>query len=72
MTLPLLTVPAAELAVLRDGDVVELDLEAGRLVHPGGELRLPEPSAFARELWAAGGLVPFFRETGRFPGEVTA
>jgi len=68
--LPLLTLPASELAVLRDGDHVELDLEGGLLRHPGGELRLPEPSAFARDLWRAGGLVPFFRETGRFPGEV--
>jgi len=68
--LPLITMEASDLAPFSDGDEVELDLAGGRLVHAGGELRLPAPSAFARDLWSAGGLVSFYRETGRFPGEV--
>ena len=33
------------------------------------EIRLPPPPAFLREVWAAGGIVPFYRRHGRFPGE---
>lgn len=52
-----------------DGAQVELDLDGGRLVCGEQTLTLPQPEAFARAVWQAGGLVPYFREHGRFPGE---
>lgn len=56
---------------LADGQQVELNLEEG-LIHTddGRTLTLPPPPAFLREVWAAGGIVPFYRRYGRFPGEV--
>lgn len=57
-------------AQLRDGQEVELDLGRG-VVHTddGRAIQLPPPPAFLREVWAAGGIVPFYRQHGRFPGE---
>lgn len=57
----------ADLRAFDDGDEVDLDLEGGRLVHAGGVVELPEAPAFARALWASGGLVPYFVEHGTFP-----
>ena len=55
---------------LRDGQEVELSLAAG-VIHTddGRSIQLPPPPAFLREVWAAGGIVPFYRTHGRFPGE---
>ncbi|MCS6887726.1 homoaconitate hydratase [Chloroflexus sp.] len=56
---------------LADGDEVELDLESGRITTSTGRvIHLPPPPLFLREVWAAGGIVPFYRQYGRFPGEV--
>lgn len=56
---------------LADGDEVELDLEQGRITTSDGRvIHLPPPPLFLREVWAAGGIVPFYRQYGRFPGEV--
>jgi methanogen homoaconitase small subunit len=55
---------------LRDGQQVELDLAAGRILTDDGRIiSLPAPSTFLREVWTAGGIVPFYRQHGRFPGE---
>ncbi|MFV9507640.1 MAG: homoaconitate hydratase [Oscillochloridaceae bacterium umkhey_bin13] len=55
---------------LHDGQEVELNLEAGLITTASGQtIQLPAPPAFLREVWAAGGIVPFYRQHGRFPGE---
>jgi len=56
-------------ARLGQGDQIELDLGSGNLVHQGEELALPALSDFAREVIGAGGIVPYVRRNGRFPGE---
>lgn len=57
-------------AQLHDGQEVELDLAAGLITTDTGvQIQLPPPPAFLRDVWAAGGIVPFYREHGRFPGE---
>jgi methanogen homoaconitase small subunit len=54
---------------LRDGQEVELDTASGRLVADGQVIQLPSPPAFLREVCAAGGIVPYYKQHGRFPGE---
>jgi methanogen homoaconitase small subunit len=54
---------------LRDGQVVEFDLHAGRIVAGGQVFQLPPPPAFLREVWDAGGIVPYYKQHGRFPGQ---
>jgi methanogen homoaconitase small subunit len=55
---------------LHDGQQVELDLERCVLTTAdGSRLELPPPSSFQREVWATGGIVPYYRRYGRFPGE---
>jgi methanogen homoaconitase small subunit len=53
---------------LEDGDVVTLDLAHGRLLTDRGELPLPLLPAFVAEILNAGGIAPFVRAHGRFPG----
>lgn len=54
---------------LADGDTVQFHVETGTLVDVHGEtIELPAPPAFMREVWQAGGIVPFYRQHGRFPG----
>ncbi|NJL03822.1 MAG: homoaconitate hydratase [Chloroflexaceae bacterium] len=66
--IPLFTVDLTE--QLQDGQQVQLDLATGLLTtDPGEQIQLPEPSLFMREVWQAGGIVPFYRQYGRFPGE---
>ncbi len=56
---------------LADGDEVTLNLEQGQITTATGRvIQLPPPPLFLREVWAAGGIVPFYRAHGRFPGEV--
>ncbi|NJK80700.1 MAG: homoaconitate hydratase [Chloroflexaceae bacterium] len=58
---------------LHDGQQVELNLERGLLTTDDGQtIQLPEPPLFMREVWQAGGIVPFYRTYGRFPGEPAA
>jgi methanogen homoaconitase small subunit len=59
-------------ATLRDGQQVEFDAETGRLVAGAQTIQLPPPPAFVREVWAAGGIVPFYKMHGRFPGQEAA
>ncbi|WP_051363597.1 homoaconitate hydratase [Deinococcus murrayi] len=58
----------ADLTDLADGERVHLDLEAARIHTAGGERPLPPPPAWMREVWRAGGIVPYYRAHGRFPG----
>ena len=56
-------------AAVQDGDVADLNLDdqtlkIGSEIHP-----LPELPGFAREIVNEGGIVPYVRKFGRFPGE---
>jgi methanogen homoaconitase small subunit len=66
-----LGIPALEaadpLATVRDGDDVTLDLAAGVLRSPHGELPLRPVPAFAQQILAAGGVVAYLKEHGDFP-----
>jgi methanogen homoaconitase small subunit len=58
---------------LQDGQQVELVLEQGLItLAAGAQIALPAPPLFLREVWAEGGIVPFYRRYGRFPGEPAA
>ncbi|GIV96094.1 MAG: 3-isopropylmalate dehydratase small subunit [Herpetosiphonaceae bacterium] len=58
----------ADLTWLEDGAEVELDLQRC-LLHTGADtIRLPAPPDFVCEVWDAGGIVPYVRLHGRFPG----
>jgi methanogen homoaconitase small subunit len=59
----------ADLQWLLDGAEVQLDSERGQLHTERGVVQLPPPPAWMQEVWQAGGIVPYFREHGRFPGE---
>lgn len=55
---------------LSDGQHVEFNVEEGViLTEQGQRVDLPPPPSFLREVWSAGGIVPFYRTYGRFPGE---
>ncbi len=58
----------ADLSALPDGAIVALDVRTGLLQCAGGPIQLAPPPAWVQEVWEAGGIVPFFRATGRFPG----
>lgn len=67
--IPLFAAPDAVM-LLEDGDEVELDLGNGRLtLTPNRAIDLPPLPDFAQEIVAAGGIVAYVREHGRFPGE---
>ena len=54
---------------LQDGEEIELDVDKAQIVSSHGTYRLPEPAGFVKQIWQAGGIVPYFKEHGRFPGE---
>lgn len=54
---------------LNEGDEVTLDLDNHLLHTSSNTHELPPLPDFAREIIAAGGIVKFVRENGRFPGE---
>jgi methanogen homoaconitase small subunit len=64
--IPVLESPEA-LTVVRDGDAVTLDLAAGLLRAPAGDVRLRPLASFAQEILAAGGVVAYLRKHGDFP-----
>lgn len=55
-------------STLRDGQEVEFDVWSGRLVADGQTIQLPPPPEFMREVWREGGIVPYYKRYGRFPG----
>jgi methanogen homoaconitase small subunit len=59
----------ADLTELQDGEEVSLDRTTGVLVSSRGAITLPPPPEWMREVWAAGGVVPYVRQNGRFPGQ---
>ncbi len=66
--IPVFTAPDL-VAQLNEGDEVTLDLP-GRTLMAGGQVyALPEMPAFVQEIIDAGGIVPYVRAHGRFPGE---
>ncbi len=56
---------------IKDGDAVTLDMTAGVLRSPSGDVELRPVAPFAREILDAGGVVAYLREHGDFP-KVTA
>ncbi len=54
---------------LRDGEEITLDIPNNRLIAGDREYALPQLPDFAREILAAGGIVPYVKQHGRFPGE---
>jgi methanogen homoaconitase small subunit len=66
--IPLFEAPEI-VATLQDGDEVTLDLPGSRVLAGERVFALPELPAFAREILAAGGIVPYVRQHGRFPGQ---
>jgi methanogen homoaconitase small subunit len=58
----------ADLPELADGEQVVLDRARGLIDTDRGRITLPPP-AWVSEVWEAGGIVPFFRTHGRFPGQ---
>ncbi len=62
----------ADLPMLEDGATVALDRTRGVLDTAQGPITLPPPPAWMREVWEAGGIVPYFRLHGRFPGQVSS
>lgn len=57
-------------AALADGDVVTLDLPNRQLVCGTRLYSLPPLPAFAFEILNAGGIIPYVKRYGHFPGEV--
>ena len=55
--------------LVEDGEEATLDLANNQLQTAGATLELPSLPAFAQEIMQAGGIVPYVRENGRFPGE---
>ncbi len=68
--IPLFVAPDI-ISEVSDGEQVSLDLENQRLLVGDDEqiFTLPELPTFAREILAAGGIVPYVKQYGRFPGE---
>lgn len=56
-------------AILEDGDEVTVDLVGERILAGERELALPPLPDFARAIVNSGGIVPYVRKYGRFPGE---
>lgn len=52
-----------------DGAEISLDIPGQRLVAGDKVYRLPPMPIFAQEIISAGGIVPYIKEHGRFPGE---
>jgi methanogen homoaconitase small subunit len=59
----------ADLQWLEDGAEVQLDVENGVLHTAQRSVQLPRPPSWMQEVWRAGGIVPYYREHGHFPGE---
>lgn len=69
--IPLFVAPEI-VAAVPDGAAVALDIAGQRLTANGQTYALPALPAFAREILAAGGIVEYVKQHGRFPGEDAA
>lgn len=58
-----------DLPWLSDGAEAQIDSGSGVIHTSRGPIQLPQPPAWMQEVWQAGGIVPYFCEHGRFPGE---
>ncbi len=54
---------------LNDGDEIILDIAGQKLVRAGKFYTLPNLPGFAQEIVQAGGVIPYIKKHGRFPGE---
>ncbi len=54
---------------LNDGDEITLDIAGQKLVSAGKVYTLPNLPGFAQEIVQAGGVIPYIKKHGRFPGE---
>lgn len=66
--IPLFVAPDVVTAVQGDEEAI-LEVDNGRLLIDGHTYDLPPLPDFARDIVRAGGIVPYVREYGRFPGE---
>lgn len=66
--IPLFTAPDI-VNELQDGEVVSFDINIGVIRTENAEYPLPELPAFARQILDAGGIVPYVKVHGQFPGE---
>ncbi|MEI7989599.1 MAG: homoaconitate hydratase [Chloroflexota bacterium] len=66
--IPLLEAPEIVNGVA-DGDEVTLDLASRQLTVKGQTYALPDLPVFAQQILDAGGIVPYVRTHGHFPGE---
>lgn len=68
-----LGIPAFESATipaqLNDGDVVQFNLQEGRVTHGDAEYQLTPPPAFLQDALAEGSILAYYRKYQRFPGE---
>ena len=62
----------ADLTALPDGARVDVDLAGHVLRHEGRAHPLPDPGEFARDVWAAGGIVAHMQATGQLPRPTAA
>jgi methanogen homoaconitase small subunit len=70
LNLGLPLVESNELAdILQDGEEVELNLAEAKIVTARSVYDLPKRPDFVDLIWRAGGIVPYFKEHGRFPGQ---
>lgn len=70
LNLGLPLVESAELSeALQDGETVELDFGQARITTAHGAYSVPKPPEFVQLIWQAGGIVPYFKTHGRFPGQ---
>ena len=59
----------ADLQSIEDGSSVRFDSTLFQVIEENGRVhQLPEPPAFMQDIWQAGGIVPYYRNTGQFPG----
>ena len=56
-------------SALVDGQQATLDLDVGELICEDRTFMLPPMPAFASEILQAGGIIPYVKQHGHFPGE---
>jgi len=59
--LPALTCDEA-VDIIQNGEVIEIDLEAGEIVHAAGKLQFPPLPEQVMDIFEAGGLIPYTRK----------